>query len=84
MRSGDAGSLRFGPTDVLRRVERRGDLFGAALALRQTLAGPRLPARRRGRVGALVSGEGEGVRIAATPPAGGSRRHGGGNDPGGG
>ncbi|HYY21220.1 MAG TPA: hypothetical protein VE780_05015, partial [Thermoleophilaceae bacterium] len=61
------------------------DLFGAALALRQTLAGPRLPARRRGRVGAPVSGEGESVRTsAATPPAGGFRRPGGGNDPGGG
>jgi bifunctional non-homologous end joining protein LigD len=85
VRSGDAGSLRFGPTDVLRRVERRGDLFGAALALRQTLAGPRLPAGRRGRVGAPVSGEGESVRTsAATPPAGGFRRPGDGNDSGGG
>jgi bifunctional non-homologous end joining protein LigD len=36
---GDAGALRFSPDDVLRRVERDGDLFAPTLALRQTLPG---------------------------------------------
>jgi bifunctional non-homologous end joining protein LigD len=70
VQSGDPGSLRFGPSEVLRRVERRGDLFGAVLALRQTLAGP-ADGRAVGRTGGRgVSGEGGSVPHArrAAPP----------------